>query len=585
MASAFTVDESSNVLTVGDTSIDLTSLTTLDAQDEFLEVQILNPTPECTVLLGKDLLKPPPFENTEQIRDVQRRAFRFGETSNMTLLMDSNASQEEQLDYITGLIGTSIVLAGVLVVWSLILCLFRSTGYRRVGFLCGRFVRPNPPAAGNDEGKQDGDMNDDPQALAANETQDTAKEDIVDVDQDGPAPPSSSMSFRSNPNMVEQAQPEEPMIAVPAETNASTLEEDGLKEYDQFCAKQDKRIFRTRITLAVVCCLIIANCIIFCVQGEKYLRRTFNSVEDSFLYLLGLLDTTIAVIDAYAIRQTLFTETTVANFNDINGMCPNVRTEICEAIGEGCDWTGIPLGDILEPIATIVYGAQAYVFDEVSNFRKDLVEMRDSMDQFLQSSANLEWAFWLSFAFSLALGVNVVVILWGIHVAHRGQGGRLFRFYRRHVVFPIFIFFVLLSFVFSVLFVLANVGTSDWCVDSPDSKVGLIIDGLLSKDESNAVLNLAKYYVNGCSDELSPGTLPSQIEELLALLQDLGSVLNYASGPTFEGSWSDSCGTSSNLLIQFANLIGDGTCLLTQTLEDLQRIFWCRNWSPICKFS
>lgn len=99
-----------------------------------------------------NLLEPfdaPSFVNTETIRWTHDRTPRFGNSNDLTLLMTGN--EDEQREYMKGLLSSSIAIFCLFLVWLIFLLVFRCMGPYEVGILSGK-PRPLPPKPPNDSG-------------------------------------------------------------------------------------------------------------------------------------------------------------------------------------------------------------------------------------------------------------------------------------------------------------------------------------------------------------------------------------------------------------------------------------------------
>ena len=102
----------------------------------------------CPVLTKdykKDLPKPVPFRNTPSIIDAHLHSPRFGYTSNITkILVNETTPTDVQAanDYLYGVLISSIILFGFLLLWTIVLVVFKCLGYDRVGFLSGSSSGP-----------------------------------------------------------------------------------------------------------------------------------------------------------------------------------------------------------------------------------------------------------------------------------------------------------------------------------------------------------------------------------------------------------------------------------------------------------
>jgi hypothetical protein len=85
---------------------------------------------------------PDAFHNTRAIEFVRRMTFRYGHTSDIVLL--ATGSEEQQKDYLKGLLASSITIFCFFLVWVCILLICKRIGPSKAGWLSGR-RDPLPP--------------------------------------------------------------------------------------------------------------------------------------------------------------------------------------------------------------------------------------------------------------------------------------------------------------------------------------------------------------------------------------------------------------------------------------------------------
>mmetsp|Transcript_30583 Transcript_30583/g.63878 ORF Transcript_30583/g.63878 Transcript_30583/m.63878 type:complete len:224 (-) Transcript_30583:342-1013(-) len=125
---------------------------------------------------------------------------------------------------------------------------------------------------------------------------------------------------------------------------------------------------------------------------------------------------------------------------------------------------------------------------------------------------------------------------------------------------------------------------SDFCINSPDAKVTWILQDQKGGSFSDSVVyQLARFYVNGCSPEFVPNQLIRLRDTFVVLLQAIDhlSTLVLETEPE---EWSIVCGSDFSVVETTAVWLQEQVCVLSETLEDINRFFWCRNWSSIYVF-
>ncbi|KAL7567527.1 hypothetical protein ACA910_009535 [Epithemia clementina (nom. ined.)] len=370
------------------------------------------------------------------------------------------------------------------------------------------------------------------------------------------------------------------------------------------CHAQDRRIFRVRIFLVMACLCICVAGILFCTYGTKYISQSFDSVAQGLRHLQDLCAGAMALIDQYTARQNETAQELADIFGSVNGACPAVREQICtnvsslssssaaaqQLVADNCDFSDIPvISESLEVLFNITYRASTYVTKELTSMRQDLQKSYDNIDDLLNSNVSLAWAFWAAFSFVVALIVCCVILIVGI-LCHRRYGklNKWQRCFRHRVIFPLFCVLVFLSFAFAIVFIITSIGASDWCIDSPDAKVSYVLQQAFDVEEEtfkiddidSVIYAYAQYYVNNCptnGQPIQPNASSERVRSILDSVQNFARAL----GEVDIEQWQVVCGSDLTALTIFQDLVQELMCLLSLTLEDVNRFFWCRNWSPV----
>ena len=77
-----------------------------------------------------------PFQNTQQMEFFHQTFLRYGYSTNILHLMEG--TQSKQQDYMKSVLAASITLLVVVVIWMVLLIVFRAMGPYRVGILSGK---------------------------------------------------------------------------------------------------------------------------------------------------------------------------------------------------------------------------------------------------------------------------------------------------------------------------------------------------------------------------------------------------------------------------------------------------------------
>jgi hypothetical protein len=294
----------------------------------------------CNVTFAEDLFKPSPFEAPQRLEKTNTRAIRFGASNDMMSLLSGTDS--EQSDYLWGLVGTSFVFALIVLCWSLLILFFMCTGYRRAGFLSGRFVRPKQPEE---------EFTSDLRLEEATTSEEKKTEDFIEGD------------------LKEK------------EDNTEKTSNNAEKSINwaAFCQRQEKRLFRTRIVAAFSTVCVIVSCILFCVYGTKYVDHSITDIRAGLTHVKKLCGGGIIVIDNFIVRAQEVKTTTEQDFSSVNGICP--VQSICQNVDppQNCDFSPIPivLRNQFEEFFNLFFQGSAYLYEEISSLKIDLQELID----------------------------------------------------------------------------------------------------------------------------------------------------------------------------------------------------------------
>ena len=376
-------------------------------------------------------------------------------------------------------------------------------------------------------------------------------------------------------------------------SDAKSEDEDGGADDEPWleaCHRQKLRMRRARLVLVLSCISIVVSGLLFCYYGEKYLNQSFISVKEGLRKIQKLCQGGVYVVDRFTARLSVAVDRNEKFFTEINGVYPGLREQLCQVVDDNRPGESVTIGDCtlqdlpyvnqsLALILDALYRSKEYLSEEVNGFRDDLLELYDEIETFLNGNSNLEWTFWISFSFTIALVVCCCWMVIGMyfHPSFK-KGGNEF-ILRRRLLFPLFCFLALVAYAFSVAFIIAAVGASDWCINSPDVKVTHILESNEEKLDS-IIYRWAKYYVNQCNDDLFPLTLNPYLNAYVEMMtrveqfsNDLESVDNTV--------WTEVCGRDTRALYSLTDWLKPNMCFLGVTLSDINRFLWCRAWNPV----
>lgn len=369
-----------------------------------------------------DLLEPfaaPPFVNTKTIRWMHELTPRFGNSNDLLLLMEGN--EDEQRDYIKGLIASNIAIFCFFLVWMIFLLVFQCMGPYEVGILSGK-PRPLPPQPANDSGE--------------------------------------------------------------------------LIVWKQLKSAAERRMNRVRVLICICGLIIIISSLIMSVKGVSSLTRSLQDGTHSISIMENLGNQAIELIDRVT-EQNTATGAVVENLlEDLNDICPLQRPDgICVDLDDvsTCSFDGIFETDIIETAIRHFKDADKSIyFQELVSARRDLVDFLVVTADLNDKAKTFNWALYCAMAGCLLLAVLCIFIVFGMTC----RTSRIIGFLKNVFLVPSFTFLVVISFIFSLTFILGSMAVADLCYDSPDNNILLILNRLQDQLSPIAV-EIVSFYING----------------------------------------------------------------------------------------
>ena len=158
--------------------------------------------------------------------------------------------------------------------------------------------------------------------------------------------------------------------------------------------------------------------------------------------------------------------------HDYNGSCPNLQPLLCENLQ---DYETCTSEEMFSTFKNLVREYSTFDFQSIVQSAEDarnlLLDMQAIMirsDNFLN---NVDWLFSCAMFFTILLVCLCLATSASLFLDLKPWVRRWsYRFF-----FPVFVFLVSFSFIFSIAFVITSTSFSDACVDSPDDRVRSIL--------------------------------------------------------------------------------------------------------------
>ncbi len=432
-------------------------------------------TSQCSSL-ERDLVdyQPRPFQNSNMLVLGRRGVPRFGFPSGIEKTVNGNV--DEAASYLTGVVVCSLCIFSFFLCWVIALIVLRCLGPRRVGIYSGvRLPLPKRPEPAETYVSE----------IIAND------HEIIERE--------SYERIQCNTELTEQAKATSAEESIDDEINetASTDQHGGRCQLDsesnlehndtiltkrwtewELSVKQHKQqLNRIRITVLICGSLVVVSVLTMVIAGIMNLSDASKAMTEGLNKARNIALSGAILIEDFLRNQNLLIRNIQSYRATMNGFCPQVAETVCEQLSpiSNCNFTRFS-ESIRVFLWDIFIDLRTYTFFELTSIQNDLVKAADSMSSIKQNVNGFTWAFWTACVWALLLMIFTMFLMYGVVLAWREERRQSFlqcvvTMMHHWLVVPFYIFFVFLTWVFSMIFVIGTVVTADFCFDSPDSKI------------------------------------------------------------------------------------------------------------------
>ena len=349
------------------------------------------------------------------------------------------------------------------------------------------------------------------------------------------------------------------------------------------------RLFRARIVVLTCSVGVVISVILFLSYGVQNLLQSSKDVVAGVEEGQELATEAIELINNAISRQESVVEVLTPYLEDINGICPIVSKAICEDITNSltCDFEGIPVPDEFQAaFLWLLSYAKNTTLSKLDGVRQDLISLNEELEKVADKISSFNWAYAIASVFAILLLVANIIISHGIIVAWRRETSppkykcftKMLGMARHWLMVPVFVFLVVMSWMFSMIFIIGSIAAADLCYGSPDKTVlALLEQGIVPVD--GIVQRLSIYYVKGCPTDLVPDELSRTVNEILTSADMAASMAsNFFDEEVYE-TFTATCGSDTSFINATSIAVGGTICNLGITLAETALYFSCANWS------
>jgi len=446
---------------------------------------------------------------------------RYGHTNDFETLIDGG--EDATRDYITGIIIGALIILSVAVVWFLAIVILKCMGEKKVGFLAGRLIRHTATTGSSSKGEG-----------------------------------------------VE--------VVMPSPSNPEDGIDEGVPVNHAIDTETEQKFTRS---VHLIRAIFILSAIVVIISGGVFYGKgvvSFKNSIDEVRLGIDLVQT--------AARKTIdLTENVIQAEGDIEEeLVPTAQVEQ-ENNGEICGLNSevsaqvrtvyVELTKNVDLLKEMVEGSLA----SFSHDLKNLITLTEKVDSGLDQA---DIFFYILITISVVLIGLIVAMLVGVFFAWKGVSNCVTKAMQYAIIWPLFIFFLVLSWLFATLFLIASLAGSDFCVN-PDKNTQAILGQ--DEDEFQGIFfGFVIFYVSGCTIQ------PAGEEEIIALASQARVVLEYAHdltellGEVPIAGIVALCGLTiqqATAVKKFVNFSHDVTHLLNRAIVGLREVLACETFNPI----
>jgi hypothetical protein len=227
------------------------------------------------------------------------------------------------------------------------------------------------------------------------------------------------------------------------------------------------------------------------------LQRTMDTGQETIGLVQGLIQEGVEFMDLLIESLSNVMEDVFSLLETVNnGICPGLQETICTNLTDvsTCNSTRV-IADgslVLEPLVKHFYSDRSLV-SKLIQARDDLAGLIIVADEMNEQADTFDWALSVAMVFALLLSLLSLSMMVGL--CFQNKLPRIIKCIQSRVLMPTFLLFVVVSFIFAMVFIIASLGLADTCVDDPDTRL-LFIAEVYLRDSSPIVFEFVQLYLS-----------------------------------------------------------------------------------------
>ncbi|KAL7551453.1 hypothetical protein ACHAWF_014640 [Thalassiosira exigua] len=476
---------------------------------------------------------PRPYRPSVNI-ERQHHFPRFGNTNNFQELVAGLAgSSGTAKDYIVGVCAGAMLIFCVGLLWIGVVVGLKIAGRKKVDFLAGRLEYPVEMSPREDD--------------AGTSASSHVEEEATVDDAESHA----------------EADAASPLIAA----DDVGAQEERLKREKKF----NRKVLAVRATFVLSGAgVVVASCLYYA-KGIALFKESLGSANKGLEMIRSEAFTAIQAIDDVNNDKN----TLLRDFN-------NTRAQTGEAMCEGDGIYARQIKKYVNDFSAEVKELSSMVDENVELFKSDLEEVISMTQEADQGLSHANALFYTALTVSIVIIVVIVAMLVVSFFSAKGVSNGFTKIVTHAIIWPLFVIFLALFWVFALLSLVLSLSASDFCV-KPDQ----FVEGIIRKYQDNFhsfIFGFLIYYISGCAVKPTGDgevvQIADQIKEVVHTVHDLSEVLMKTQPSVLERQ----CGLDSaaaTALQGGAELLHGASHVVNKAWIGVRQLLECKNINPI----
>lgn len=408
---------------------------------------------------------------------------RFGHTNSFDALL--NGSEEQQKDYVMGIILGAMIILIVALVWFLGIVCLKIAGQKRVGFLAGHLVRPAAIGKSQDDEDEKGGV-----------------EVVMEGDDNDEQAPRDGDGINEAVPIVNGA-------PTKSSSSSSTANDDIAKAETKFT----RQIWFVRSMFVLSGIIVIISGGLFYGKGVVSFRNSIDEVRQGIDLVQTAAYKTIELTDGLLLAER--------DLDDEMEPSREVAAEREDGSICGLDSElSVSIRNVYDELSTNVDEFKGMLEGSLASFGDDLRSLVSLTEEIDSSLDQADIFFYILIAISVIIIGLIAAMLVGVFFAWKGINNCFTIAIRYAIIWPLFIFVLILSWIFATLFLVASLAGADFCI-SPDQYVQSLLNR--NADEFDGIIfGFVLYYISGCT------ITPAGDADMVAIMQQARLVTTHA---------------------------------------------------------